>query len=173
MRVQRDGTLRMAITTGRPWKSVELAGVRRLGYGRYRWVVNTDLSNPSNVVALFVRDMAVSSASRGEQDIEFARWSPYDINPGWFVSWTKNRRTFNSFPTTNRAPYVVEITWRRRGVRFYVRDADGTVLLDQTVRARTTGKLLYPRMSYWLLPSSPRDVAPAPVILDSFRFTRL
>jgi hypothetical protein len=173
VRVQRDGTLRMAITAGRPWKSVELAGVRRLGYGRYRWVVNTDLSNPSNVVALFVRDMAVSSASRGEQDIEFARWSPYDINPGWFVSWTKNRRTFNSFPTTNRAPYVVEITWLRRSVRFYVRDVDGTVLLDQTVSARTTGKLLYPRMSYWLLPASPRDVAPAPVILDSFRFSRL
>ena len=67
----------------------------------------------------------------------------------------------------------MEITWRRRSVRFYVRDADGTVLLDQTVSARTTGKLLYPRMSYWLLPASARDVAPAPVILDSFRFTRL
>ena len=36
---------------------MELAGVRRLGYGLYRWVVNTDLSNPSNVIALFVRDM--------------------------------------------------------------------------------------------------------------------
>ena len=54
-----------------------------------------------------------------------------------------------------------------------MRDADATVLLDQTVSARTTGKLLYPRMSYWLLPASPRDVAPPPVILDSFRFTRL
>jgi hypothetical protein len=172
VRIQRDGTLRMAITKGRHWKSVELAGVRRLGYGRYRWVVNTDVSNPSNVVALFVRDMAVSSAARGEQDIEFARWSPYDIDPGWFVSWTKGRRIFDSFATTSKAPYTVEITWRRRNVRFYVRDGDGTVLLDRTVSARSTGKLLYPRMSYWLLPASPRDVAPPPVILDSFRFTR-
>ena len=173
VRVQRDGTLRMAITTGRPWKSVELAGVRRLGYGRYRWVVNTDLSDPSNVLALFLRDMGVSSASRGEQDIEFARWSPYDINPGWYVSWTKKGRIFGSFATTSQAPYTVETTWRRRDVRFYVRDAGGAVLLDRTVRQRTTGKLLYPRMSYWLLPASPRDVAPPPVILDSFRFTPL
>lgn len=172
-RVQRDGSLRLAITNGPTWKSVELAGVRRLGFGRYRWVVNSDLSNPANVVALFVRDMAVSSASRGEQDIEFARWSPYDLHPGWFVSWTKKHRTFDSFATTSRAPYVVEITWRRRNVRFYMRDADGTVLLDRTVSARTTGRLLYPRMSYWLLPTSPRDVAPPPVILESFRFTRL
>ena len=58
VRVQSDGSLRLGITTGRTWKSVELAGVRNLGYGRYRWVIDTDLSNRSNVVALFVRDMA-------------------------------------------------------------------------------------------------------------------
>jgi hypothetical protein len=173
VRVQGDGSLRLAITKGRPWQSVELAGVRRLGYGRYRWVVDTDLSNPSNVVALFVRDMAVSSASRGEQDIEFSRWYHAELNPGWFVSWTKRKKVFDSFPTTNRAPYVIEITWRRRSVRFFMRDADGTVLLGRTVRARTRSRLLYPRMSYWLLPESSRDVLPPPVILDSFRFTRL
>jgi hypothetical protein len=173
VRVQSDGSLRMAIATGGTWKSVELATARKFGYGRYRWVVNTDLSNPSNVFGLFVRDMAVSSAARGEQDVEFARWNVNDVNPGWFVSWTKRTKTFDSFPTSNRAPYVVDITLRRRSVRFYVRDADATVLLDRTVRARTKGKLLQPRMSYWLLPHSPRDVAPPPVILDSFRFTRL
>jgi hypothetical protein len=171
--VQSDGSLRLAITKGRPWRSVELAGVRKLGYGRYRWVVNSDMSNPSNVFALFVRDMAVSSASRGEQDIEFARWNPNDLYPGWFVSWSKKLKAFDSFPVTDRAPYVVEITWRRRSVRFSVRDAGGTVLLDHTVSARTTGRLLYPRMSYWLLPSSPRGATPPPVIVDSFRFTRL
>jgi len=173
VRVQSDGSLRMAITTGRPWKSVELATVRNLGYGRYRWVVNTDLSNPSNVFALFVRDMAVSSASHGEQDIEFARWNPNDVNPGWFVSWTKKLKTFSSFPTTNTPPYVVEITWRRRSVRFFMRDAGATVLVDRTVRARIKSKLLQARMSYWLLPDSARDAAPPRVILDSFRFRRL
>ena len=34
VRVQSDGSLRLGITTGRTWKSVELAGVRNLGYGR-------------------------------------------------------------------------------------------------------------------------------------------
>jgi hypothetical protein len=173
VRVQSDGSLRLGITTGRTWKSVELAGVRNLGYGRYRWVVDTDLSNPANVLALFVRDMAQSSASHGEQDIEFARWNVNDVDPGWFVSWSKKRKTFSSFPTTNRAPYVVEITMRPRSVRFFVRDADATVLLDRTVHSRTKGRLLQPRMSYWLLPNSPRDTAPPPVVLDSFRFTRL
>jgi hypothetical protein len=173
VRVQSDGSLRLAITTGRKWGSVELAGVRRLGYGRYRWVFSTDMSNPGNVFALFVRDMAVSSASHGEQDIEFARWNANDVNPGWFVSWSKKLKAFDSFPVTNAAPYVVEITWRPRSVRFYVRDAGGSVLLDRQVSARTTGKLLFPRMSYWLLPGSPRDVAPPPVIVNSFRFKRL
>jgi len=172
VRVRSDGSLRLAITKGHTWRSVELGGVRRLGYGRYRWVVDTDLSNPSNVVALFVRDMAVSSAARGEQDIEFSHWYHPDLDPGWFVSWTKQKKVFDSFPTTNRAPYVVEITWRRRSVRFFMRDADGTVLLERTVRARTRSRLLYPRMSYWLLPGSSRAVAPPPVILDSFHFTQ-
>jgi hypothetical protein len=172
VRVQSDGSLRMGITTGRTWKSVEFATTRTLGYGRYRWVIETDLSNPSNVFGLFVRDLAVSSAAHGEQDIEFARWNVNDVNPGWFVSWTKRMKTFGSFPTTNTAPYVVEITVRRRSVRFYVRDGAATVLLDRTVRSRMKGRLLQPRMSYWLLPDSPRDAAPPPVIVDSFRFTR-
>jgi hypothetical protein len=173
VRVRPDGKLRLGITTGSRWRSVELAGVRRLGYGRYRWVVDTDLSNPTNVVALFVRDMAVSSASHGEQDIEFSRWSVPESNPGWFVSWGKRRKAFDSFPMTNRAPYIVAITWRPKSVRFFMRDAGGTVLVDRKVRARSTGRLLYPRMSYWLLPGSTRDVAPPPVLLNSFRFTKL
>jgi hypothetical protein len=172
VRVRPDGKLRLGIETGPTWRSVELAGVRPLGYGRYRWVVDTDLSNPTNVFALFVRDMAVSSASHGEQDIEFSRWSDPASNPGWFVSWSKTK-AFDSFTMTNRAPYVMEITWRRASVRFSMRDAGGAVLVDRTVKARTTGKLLYPRMSYWLLPRSARDVAPPPVVLDSFHFTKL
>jgi hypothetical protein len=173
VRVQSDGTLRMAITAGRRWKSVELGTVRTLGFGRYRWVVDSDLGNPTNVFGLFVRDMAVASAAHGEHDIEFARWNVNDVNPGWFVSWARRRKKFDSFPVTNRAPYVVEITLRRRSVRFYVRDAGGTVLVDRTVHGRTKGRLLQPRMSYWLLPGFPREAAPPPVIVDSFRFNRL
>jgi hypothetical protein len=172
-RVQSDGSLRLGITTGRKWRSVELAGARRLGYGRYRWVVASDMSNPSNVFALFIRDMAVSASKHGEQDIEFARWSPHDLAPGWWVSWSKRSKSFDDFAVTNRAPYVIDITWRPRSVQFFVRDADGTVLLDRQVAARPAGKLLFPRMSYWLLPDSPRDQAPPPVVVKSFRFKRL
>ncbi len=172
VRVRSDGSLRLAITAGRRWRSVELAAVRPLGFGRYRWVVDTDLSNPPDVVALFVRDMAVSSASHGEQDIEFSRWSDPESAPGWFVSWGRTRKVFGGFPMTNRAPYVVQITWRRASVRFFMRDAGGTVLVDRTVQTRSTGRLLHPRMSYWLLPGSRRDQAPPPVIVDSFHFTK-
>ena len=73
---------------------------------------NTDLSNPSNVFALFVRDMAVSSASRGEQDIEFARWSPYDVNPGWFVSWTKKAQDLRQLPRRRTGRPT---SWRSHG----------------------------------------------------------
>jgi hypothetical protein len=173
VRVRSDGSLRLAITSGRVRRSVEVATVRNLGYGRYRWVVESDLSNPANVFALFVRDMASSSASHGEQDIEFSRWNAAELNPGWSVSWSRTGRVFSSFPMSNRAPYVVEITWRRGKVHFFMRDAGGTVLVDRTVRARSTGKLLHPRMSYWLLPESPGEVAGPPVIVGAFRFKKL
>jgi hypothetical protein len=172
VRVRSDGSLLLGITTGPKWRSVEIAGTRSLGYGHYRWVVDTDLSNPAHVFALFVRDMAVSSASHGEQDIEFSRWGAPTLHPGWIVSWSKTRRAYSSFPMTNRAPYVMEISWRRRSVRFHMTDADRTVLIDRTVRAGSTGKQLFPRMSHWLLPDSSREHAPAPVIVNSFRFTK-
>ena len=108
--MQSDGSLRLGHHHRAEVASVELASIRRLGYGRYRWVVDTDLSNPSNVFALFVRDMAVSSASHGEQDIEFARWSPTTSTRGGSSPGRRGRKTYSNFPTTNRAPYVVEIT---------------------------------------------------------------
>ena len=98
VRVRSDGSLRFGITTGPTWRSVEIAGTRALGYGRYRWVVDTDLSNPSQVFALFVRDMAVSSASRGEQDIEFSRWSDPTTQSGLVRLVVEERERLQQLP---------------------------------------------------------------------------
>lgn len=53
VRVQRDGRLRVNIVKGR---SVEVVGPR-MGYGRYTWVVDSDMStaDPFRVVGFFVR----------------------------------------------------------------------------------------------------------------------
>ena len=71
---------------------------------------------------------------------------------------------------TNRAPYVVEIHWRRGNVHFSVRDAAGTVLLDRTVRRTDHGQAPLPAHVLLAAAEVAARLAPAPVILDSFRF---
>ena len=66
VRVRSDKKLRVNIFKGR---AVEIVGLPS-GYGRYRWVVESDLStvDPFRVAAFFVH------GDRAEQDIEFSRW---------------------------------------------------------------------------------------------------
>lgn len=174
VRVQSDGTLRLDIVRGR---AVELIGPAT-GYGRYRWVVRSDLStvDPFRVAAFFVR------GTRGERDIEFSRWGdPLLTQAGTWVTWRRRVRTgYDFFAVTPQAPYTITIRWKRRATRFRVTDVAGTTLLDHTVRGGRAGRHISPRISYWLYPGhgtslSPYTAASAhpPVVLRSFRYRPL
>ena len=174
VRVQRDGRLRLNIVGGR---SAEVVGPRT-GYGRYTWVVDSDMStaNAFRVVALFVR------GTNAEQDIEFCRWGePESGAAGTWVSWEKDRirRGFEPFIVTPTPPYKVQIDLRRRSTRFGVRDGAGAVLLDRTFRTPPAGRHIAPRVSYWLYPGHPQHLNPytiadvhPPVIVRSFKYRR-
>lgn len=175
VRVRRDGALRLAITrAGSRRRSVELATVRRLGYGRYRWVVGSKLGNidAHSVFALFTSD-AVHRAPYAEQDVEFARWGQEQGPPGWTVSWSQRFKSVSSFAVSNAAPYTVAITWRRTGVHFHLRDATGLIIHDVTRPVVANGRFMVSRMSYWLYPGYPRDRLPPPVIVRDFDFIPL
>ena len=132
VRVRADRSLLVAIAGGR---SVEVVGPPT-GYGRYRWVVRTDLStvDPFRVIGFFVH------GTRGEQDIEFSRWGvPLLATPGSWVSWRRSTRLgFGEFAVSAAAPYTIEIDWRVGATRFRMRDATGATLLD-TTRATSGG----------------------------------
>lgn len=174
VRVRADKTLRVNISKG---KSVEVVGPRT-GYGRYRWVVDSDLSgvDPFRVVAFFVR------GTRAEQDIEFSRWgAPTLTTAGSWVTWRMNKRlAFDFFPVPVGGPYTIVIDWKVGVTHYSVRDAAGTVLLDTTYATQSGGDHIAPRISYWLYPGHGANRSPftdksvhPPIIVKSFRYTKL
>lgn len=174
VRVRRDGTLRLAITrAGGTWRCVEIVTKRRLGYGRYRWVIRSrlDALDPHAVVALFTDD-SVHRSPYGEQIFEFGRWADPAQQPGWAVSWSRRVKSYASFPVSAAAPYTAEVTWVGTNVHQRMVDATGAVLFDRTWTVRSDGQFMVARMSHWLYGGPPEGgVLPAPAILSDFAFT--
>lgn len=175
VRVRADGMLRLAITrTGGSRRSVEVVTKRRLGYGRYRWVVASPLGHLdlNSVLALFTDDVIYKSPW-GEQIFEFGRWNDPTALPGWAVSWSRRTKSYDSFALTDLPPYTAEITWRAGSVRLALRDGARTVLYDRTRPVASNGHWMAARMSYWMYPGAPAAFVPPPVLLRSFHFTPL
>jgi hypothetical protein len=173
-RARRDGTLRLNISRG---KAVEIIGPPT-GYGRYRWVVETDVRtvDPFRVIAFFVR------GTGGEQDIEFSRWGDPNLTTvGTWVTWRRRTRlAYAFFPVPGPPPYTVQIDWRPSGTSYRVRDRTGVLCLDTWYATSGAGRHVAPRISYWLYPGhgltrSPftRTSVHPPVIVRSFSFHKL
>ena len=173
VRVRRDKTLRLNIVRGR---SVDIVGPRT-GYGRYRWVVDTDLStaDPFRVAAFFAH------GRRGECDIEFSRWGePLSTTAGSWVTWERRVRTgFGLYAVSPRPPYTLVLDWRVGETRFAVRDATGAVQLATTVPSAPPGRHTAPHISYWLYPGHGTQLSPytkatvhPPLVVRSFHYHR-
>lgn len=171
VRVLPDKTLRVNISRG---KSVEMVGPST-GYGRYRWVVGSDLStvDPFRVVAFFVY------GAGSEQDVEFSRWGDATSSTaGTWVTWRRQTRLgFGSFAVTPAAPYTIEIDWHVGATRFTMRDATGATLLDTVFPSSRPSRRTAPHISYWAFPGwagnrsrfTAATVHP-PVIVQSFAY---
>jgi hypothetical protein len=173
VRARRDGTLRLNISKG---KAVEIIGPPT-GYGRYRWVVETDVRtvSPFRVIAFFVR------GTGGEQDIEFSRWGEVGQTAvGSWVTWRRRTRlAFEQFPVAGPPPYTVLIDWLPAGTRYRVRDGSGAWSLDTTYPSSRAGLHVAPRLSYWIYPGHGLTLSPftrttvhPPVIVRSFSFRK-
>lgn len=173
-RVLRDGRLRLNMVG---LESTELIGPPT-GYGRYRWVLDSDVSriSPYRVIALHVQ------GTTGEVDVEFSRWGAPLSQAGSWVTWQNGQRlAYELFDPTPWPPYVIVIDWRPGTSQFVVRDNSGKLLLSATTPAPKPGRFVSPRISYWhfhgiysgLQSPFTSTTRHPPVTVRSFRFTRL
>ncbi len=152
--VKHGSLLLNVVQRGAVWTSVELSSNRTVGFGRYRWVVNSDLStaSPASVLGLFTYSPQMAP-SFGEQDFEFTRaWSaPPGLWPGWFVSWnaatSAARRNFN---VPSAAPYTATITWLKGSVSFLLTDRRSRVIFRRSVKTKLVPRRLRVHINYWV-----------------------
>jgi hypothetical protein len=153
-RVKNGNLLLSIVPRGAAWTSVELTSSRTVGFGRYRWVVNSDLSqaSPAAVLGLFTYSPAMSP-SFGEQDFEFTRaWSaPDELWPGWFVSWHgAANRAFSNFDVPSSPPYTATITWLKGSISFLLSDRYGRAIFARAVKTTLAPKGLRVHLNYWV-----------------------
>jgi hypothetical protein len=149
--VMKNGSLKLDYTNRH---AVEVGGPR-LGYGHYRWIVDSDVTKigTHDVLAMFVHNTR-KRTTVGEHDIEFARWGAPFGNPiGWYVSWGRTgRENFGNWSVFAPPPYTVDITWKKNTgfVAYDVTANSGIPLLHQTVAVNVSALDMGPFMSYWL-----------------------
>lgn len=157
------------------WTSTELTSNRIFGFGRYRWVVNSDLSqaSPAAVLGLFTYSPKMTP-SFGEQDFEFTRaWSAH-LWPGWFVSWNaSNHRAFGNFDVPSAPPYTATITWLRGSISFRLTDWQGQVIFRRTVKTKAVPRGIRAHINYWVTDHNgitAPDATPQ-ISIRSFKYT--
>jgi hypothetical protein len=152
--VKNGNLLLNIVPRGTAWTSVELTSTRTVGFGRYRWVINSDLSkaSPASVLGLFTYSPQMSPGF-GEQDFEFTQaWSaPPSLSTGWFVSWrAPTSRAAANFDLPSAAPYTATITWLRGSISFRLTDRYGRAVFSRTVKTPLAPKGLRVHMNYWI-----------------------
>jgi hypothetical protein len=156
------------------WTSAEVANRAHLGYGTYRWVVNSDLSalDASEVLGMFT--YGGTAPSNNEIDFEPSHWGNTAWPSGSATVWQDaagGRRQTRSFHYTDRPPYTHELVWRPGAIDLRVTDGAGTRLLDWPVRQGVpVPSSEVPMINYW----RDRGVPPASVRtmrLASFSWT--
>lgn len=174
----RGGELVLSIARDRSgrWTSSELDNQRHLGYGTYRWVVSSDLSEPDPHQVLGMFSFGGTGPYADEIDLEASRWGNPLAPSGSAAVWQNLRtdaKAFTSFAYSDRPPYVHQFKWSPGRVEFRVTDAGGTVLLDWTV----TGGVPKPSsevpiINYWRFHGVPPQDATT-VRLASFTWSPL
>ncbi len=157
------------------WTSAQVDNRQHLGYGTYRWVVNSDLStiDAHDVLGLFTWGDA--PPSNNEIDIEAARWGnlawPSGSGTVWQDSATRERWS-RSFSFSDKPPYVAQFTWEPGQVTYRITDATGAVLFGQTVTAGVpVPSVEVPVINYWRFENQ-APAAPRSMRIRSFQFLR-
>lgn len=158
------------------WTSAEVDNQRNLGYGTYRWVVASDLSNFDAYQVLGMFTFGGSGPSITEIDLEPSHWGNLAWPNGSAAVWqnaTTRAHESRIFNYSNHPPYVNQFTWSPGKVVYRVTDATGATLFDWTVTAgvpRPSTEV--PIINFWRFHNAP-PAGVSTVRLSSFSWTPL
>lgn len=162
------------VKSGSDYICSEIELEQTLGYGKYSFIVNTDLSglDPWAVLGIYTYDSSTSSPYR-ELDIEAAKWGVADTDDLQFTVQPGTGPQTARFPANSSAPYTLEMTWQAGQVYYEARDSGGVVMRSWAVNdsVPTTGaEHLF--VNAWLHDGhDPNTGATVPFELASFAFT--
>ena len=145
------------------WASSEVDNQQHLGYGTYRWVVDTDLSalDANEVLGMFT--YGGSAPSNNEIDIEPSHWGSLSYMTGSATVWQNADAGVSEehgFNYSSHPPYVNQFTWAPGRVDYLITDAAGATLFAWTVTSGVpTPSTEVPMINYWRF----NNIAPASV----------
>lgn len=171
-----DGILRLEINrTRRGWTCAEIESRRSFGYGRYEFVVNSNLArlDPWVVLGLFTYTDA-GPRFRNEIDIEVAKWGDHrDPTNAQFVQ-QPHRAPGNTKRITlaPRPPYTMWWEWTQGRIAWGITDATGALLSARSrpTRFKPAGELVH--INLWLAEGH-RPARPLAIEIANFEHTAL
>lgn len=141
------------------WTSAEVDNQSHLGYGTYRWVVESDLSTIDAHEVLGMFTWGGSSPSNNEIDIEAARWGNLAWPSGSGTVWqdyASGANVSRSFRYSARPPYVNQFTWEPGRITYLITDAAGAVLFRWVVTSGVpVPSAEVPMINYWRFENEP------------------
>lgn len=178
VRVDRDGALHLEISRRKgTWRSAEVILGETLGYGTYRFTVDSPLTDldPNAVLGLFTWSDDPAQNHR-EIDIEFSRWgnASNPNNAGYTVQPYATPGHQYQWNLSTAAQTVHEFTWTPEAISF--RSTAGGVELaswsfDDADAIPDAGDAAA-RINLWLFRGmAPTDGSAIEVVISDFSFT--
>lgn len=177
--VDGSGRLHLKITydsASHHWKSAEMWALNSLGYGTYRFTLETEVDNldPSAVLGLFTY-----LDDNHEIDIEFSKWgwAPETNTGGYSCQPYTIKGNTTTFPMSSAAHSVHSFNWTPSRIDYQSTDGTNTISSWSYTGAsipphRSPDFLELAHMNLWLSGgAAPQNGQPVEVIISSFQFT--
>ena len=168
------GALRLEIDRARRgWTCAEIHSRRSFGYGRYQFVVNSDLArlDPWVVLGLFTY-ASDGAGAHNEIDIEIARWGQRgDTTNAQFVQQpARARGNTERFTLPPRPPYTMWWDWTPGRIAWGVTDGTGALVSARSRATRFKPAGEHVHLNLWLA-GGHAPAGPLAIEIASFEHT--
>lgn len=168
------GILRLAINrSSRGWTCAEIQSRGSFGYGRYEFVVNSDLSrlDPWVVLGLFTYDGQIPSP-HNEIDIEVAKWGRRrDRADAQFVLQRAGAHgDFKGVKLPPRPPYTMWWEWTQGAIAWGITDGTGALVSTWSKPTRFEPAGEHVHLNLWLSEGH-APAGPLAIEIAGFRHT--